>query len=312
MGRVTAALFLDFDNIFSGLLTLDRNAALVLAEQPVRFLNGLRDFGKAAAQHRDLLVRRAYLNPEGSVPDPEGGEDAERVPFSRYRLNLVRAGFEVIDCPPLTSNQKNAADIRMVIDVLDALHSPAHYDEIIIASSDADFTPLLLRLRAADRRTMIIAAGTMSAAYRSVADRVLDPRRLAAMIGPDVQARSPQPAAPAVPVSRKPVTKTPPPPPVRVQANGDSAKRAKATSDAAAAEKRCRTLLRKALADAQGPVHLGQLGAGLRKETDADVITTTKWFGYKSLSAFVSDVYPKYEVGGAFAWDPKRHKAPPS
>ena len=40
-------------------------------------------------------------------------------PFVRH--HFLRAGFEVIDCPPLTAQLKNSADIRMVMDVRDIL-----------------------------------------------------------------------------------------------------------------------------------------------------------------------------------------------
>jgi uncharacterized LabA/DUF88 family protein len=52
----------------------------------------------------------------------------------------------VIDCPPLTSQNKNGADIRMVMDILDALNHQTRFNEFILLSSDADFTPLLTRL----------------------------------------------------------------------------------------------------------------------------------------------------------------------
>lgn len=43
MLRITSALFLDFDNIFSGLLALDREAAFALAERPGRLLVPVAD-----------------------------------------------------------------------------------------------------------------------------------------------------------------------------------------------------------------------------------------------------------------------------
>jgi uncharacterized LabA/DUF88 family protein len=54
----------------------------------------------------------------------------------------------VVDCPPLTQRGKTSADVYMVMDVLDALEHKTEFDEFIILSSDADFTPVLLRLRA--------------------------------------------------------------------------------------------------------------------------------------------------------------------
>ena len=50
-------------------------------------------------------------------------------PFVRH--HFLRAGFEVIDCPPLTAQLKNSADIRMVMDVRDVLNHDTYFDEFI-------------------------------------------------------------------------------------------------------------------------------------------------------------------------------------
>lgn len=70
----------------------------------------------------------------------------------------------------------------MVIDILDALASPVVYDEFIVASSDTDFTPLLQRLRATDRRTMIMACGPSASAFRNVADMSLDAEAIVSLL----------------------------------------------------------------------------------------------------------------------------------
>jgi hypothetical protein len=103
-------------------------------------------------------VRRCYLNPRA---------------FNRYRPFFIRSAFEVIDCPPLTSQGKTSADITMALDVMDALNFPTRFDEFIIFSGDADFTPVLLRLRKHDRETAVLAVGPSSAAYEAAADRVV-------------------------------------------------------------------------------------------------------------------------------------------
>jgi hypothetical protein len=72
----------------------------------------------------------------------------------------------------------------MVLDILDALAHPAHYDEFVVASADADFTPVMLRLRAHDRLTTIVTAGPTAAAYLSVCDVVILPDELASAVHP--------------------------------------------------------------------------------------------------------------------------------
>ncbi|MCY4101647.1 MAG: NYN domain-containing protein, partial [bacterium] len=167
--RLKSALFLDFDNVYGGLNGLDPEQAEAMADEPWKWLRHLLE--QAGPQvSRDVLVRRAYLNPAGRVQNREGTWTY----FSTIRPRLTRSGFEVIDCPSLTAAGKNAADIRIVMDVLSYMAKNFRYDEFVIASSDADFTPLLYQLRADDRRTVIVAAGQTSTAYSEVADAVLD------------------------------------------------------------------------------------------------------------------------------------------
>ncbi len=164
------ALYLDFDNLFGGLMSLDPSAAYRVAEQPLVWLEQLGARHLNGGQ-RSWLLRRCYMNPEGSMVDPRSGKT---IRFADFRSFFTRAGFEVIDCPSLTRQHKNAADIRMVLDAVDALNADTRYDEFVIASGDSDFTPLLQRLRAADRRTTVISAVAISVAYRAVADRYIN------------------------------------------------------------------------------------------------------------------------------------------
>jgi NYN domain len=157
-----SALFVDFDNVYLGLSRLDPSAAESFATSPGSWLTWLTrtplgSVDEAAGSDRRCLIRKCYLNP---------------VVFWGWRSAFVQAGFQVVDCPPLAKG-KNAADIQMAVDILDALSHPTHLDEFIILSGDSDFTPILHRLRAHDRETVILAVGSISAAYRAAADLVL-------------------------------------------------------------------------------------------------------------------------------------------
>jgi len=159
---IKAALYLDFDNVFLALQRLDKKAAHRFAKEPLSWLKWFEDGGHEMtiatsenAEERRILVRRCYLNPSA---------------FSRYRPYFTRNGFMVIDCPALTSQGKNSADIYMVMDILDALSHETRFDEFIILSSDADFTPILTRLREHDRRSTIISNAMAAAALKSACD----------------------------------------------------------------------------------------------------------------------------------------------
>ena len=157
--RLRCALFVDFDNVYIGLQRLDPSAAEAFASAPAHWLTALESGNDVEGEFsRRFLIRACYLNP--SV-------------FSQFRPNFTRAGFSVVDCPSLTQQGKSSADINLVLDAVDALSAETRYDEFVILSADADFTPLALRCRAADRRVTIITAGPAASAYRAVADTVI-------------------------------------------------------------------------------------------------------------------------------------------
>ncbi len=162
---IKTALFVDFDNIYLSLDKLDPLAAEYFATDPSRWLSWIEqgmphqdNEDTGLLQPRAILVRRCYLNP--------------RV-FFRFRHYFVQSAFTVIDCPSLTQRGKNSADIHMVMDIIDTLDHRTHFDEFIILSGDADFTPVLLKLRAADRRTAILTINAVPQAYKSASDRII-------------------------------------------------------------------------------------------------------------------------------------------
>jgi hypothetical protein len=77
----------------------------------------------------------------------------------------------------VTSQGKTSTDIHLVLDAVDLLQHETRFDEFIVFSADADFTPLLRKLRRHDRRTTVLAIGFPSAAYQASAD-LLIPERL--------------------------------------------------------------------------------------------------------------------------------------
>ncbi len=181
---IRTALFVDFDQVYGGLYRIRPEAAERFATQPDKWLRffeegqhvqGLGE-GDEPTQ-RVILVRKCYLNPVGSVRNampsayragPPSRDSQDN--FSKYRAYFTRAAFSVVDCPPLTSRGKNSADIVMAMDIIDALAHKTHFEEFIILSGDADFTPVLLRLREHDRATTILGDTLVAAAYRAACD----------------------------------------------------------------------------------------------------------------------------------------------
>jgi|JI6StandDraft_1071083.scaffolds.fasta_scaffold67738_2 hypothetical protein len=162
-----SALFVDFDNVFTQLRALEPAAAERFARAPVEWMRWLVDRLEVPDGHPDplarrrVLVRRCYLNPNW---------------YQQYRHAFLRAGFEIVDCPPVTSQGKTSTDIHMVLDIIELLQHETRYDEFIVLSADADFTPVLRKLRRYDRRTSVLAIGFPSAAYQASADLLIDER----------------------------------------------------------------------------------------------------------------------------------------
>lgn len=160
------AIFCDYDNIHSAFCkdgADPRNTdAAALSGSASNWQAWIKNGCHLAfPEPRRIVLAAAYLNPKG---------------MQRDRGNLVRSGFEVHDCPDLTSKGKNAADIAMTIHILDTLNSPHQVDEYVILSRDADFTPVLRKLRLAGKHTAIFG-GRTAAAYRNVADTVINAER---------------------------------------------------------------------------------------------------------------------------------------
>lgn len=160
MEYIRSALFLDFDNIYIRLKDIDVALAEAFATEPGSWLNWLeRTSFSEGPDKRRILVRKCFLNPEH---------------FHDFRPYFIRAAFNVIDCPPLTSQGKTSADIHMVMEILRALDHNTRFDEFIIMSGDADFTPLLIKLRENDRLAGVLSVGLVSPAYKAAAAFIID------------------------------------------------------------------------------------------------------------------------------------------
>jgi hypothetical protein len=279
-----SALFVDFDNVYIGLRDLDPRAANRFAADPRPWLAWIEEGmpGREDPRLGDLgdrlvLIRRCYLNP---------------VAFADHRPVFTRAGFSVIDCPPLTAQGKTSTDIHMVMDILDTLRDYEHISEYIVLSGDADFTPVLLRLRAHDRRTVVLPVGPAAAAFRASADRVLAENdfvdiALGARTSVD---RPDEPAAPAE-------------------------QEAQADLDPSAGNLRQELLdeVRRIVHAAPRALRLPQVAHELRAKFGA-AIDETDWAGTGSFTRLLrspDDLGLTVAWSGGYIYDPARHEPPP-
>lgn len=297
--HVRCALFVDFDNVYIGLRRLDPAAAEAFATDPGHWLAELETGSDSQGEFsRRFLIRACYLNP--SV-------------FSVYRPNFTRAGFQVVDCPSLTQQGKSSADINLVLDAVDALAAPTRYEEFVIVSADADFTPLALRCRAADRMVTIITASPAASAYRAVADNVITADALAELVTTTTSlseepATSPEPA-PAE--ARTPATDE------RGSARGAAAPSRAATTATATPpapttgtphpSPAARRAVLHRVRTADRPVPLGAVAQAAQQADPA--LPSSGWGGAGSFAAWLGRVLPELGMTSrppGYVWDPQR------
>ena len=89
---------------------------------------------------------------------------------------LAASGVEIVDCAPVAGLDRNAADVNLVLDAIEAAESDP--DEIILLTAEVDLTPVLYRLRALNQRVVVYATDAIAASYRTLADGVVDEGRL--------------------------------------------------------------------------------------------------------------------------------------
>ena len=174
-GPSLSAVFVDYDNIYLSLRRKNEDAAKRFAKDAAAWLKAIElgtlitptNSGTLDGPRR-IVMNRCYGNPVPRRNQGDNSTDMTSFPFVRH--HFLRAGFEIVDCPPLTQQLKNSSDIRMVMDVRDYLHHDTYFDEFIILSGDADFTPVLHRLRAHARRTVIFANDYTAAPYTAISD----------------------------------------------------------------------------------------------------------------------------------------------
>src|SRR5512134_1752112 len=210
-GPLLSTVFVDYDNIYLSLKRKSEDAAKRFAKDAHLWLREIETGrlitptnGAFDTTKRRIVMNRCYGNPVPRRNAQDNSTDMNSFPFVRH--HFLRAGFEVIDCPPLTAQLKNSSDIRMVMDVRDYLTHDTYFDEFIILSGDADFTPVLHRLRAHARRTVIFANDFTAAPYTAISDGEVREADLIALILngalPD-EAAAAEAATPAAPASTK-------------------------------------------------------------------------------------------------------------
>lgn len=134
------AVFIDFDNMALSLRE-DETFRVSLV------LDRLKEKGK-------ILLKRAY---------------SDWTRFQKYQRELQENGVEMIEMPTRGMQQKNAADIKIVIDALETAFVRDYVDIFAIVSGDSDFTPLVSKLR--EYNKAVIGIGHQKTTNRLLIDQ---------------------------------------------------------------------------------------------------------------------------------------------
>ena len=193
-GPCLTAVFVDYDNIYLALKRKNDDAARRFAKDTSSWLKQIASGalitstnGTIDCMERRLVLCRCYGNPVPRRNNRDNRTDMTSFPF--VRPHFLRSGFEVVDCPPLTSQLKNSSDIRMVMDIRDLLEHATYFNEFIILSGDSDFTPILHRLRAHARQTIVYSNDYTASPYTAICDgEIREDALISLLLGGQIEA----------------------------------------------------------------------------------------------------------------------------
>jgi uncharacterized LabA/DUF88 family protein len=137
--RIKSALYIDFENV------------RIDVQQISNLVSWLEDgLFDEAKRRRRLIARHVYWNPTDE----------------KHRVAFESQGFNVVLCEH-HANLKNGADIRMALDMVETTFQTPKIDEFIIFSKDTDFIPLVQRLGAKDKTTIVLVDENQPRVYNA-------------------------------------------------------------------------------------------------------------------------------------------------
>lgn len=136
---------------------MDNNLALL-----IDFENIAAGTDKEGLGRFDITAITQRLADKGRVLIARSYADWGR--FSRFKQALLAANVTMYELTSHGMQDKNRADIAMVVDALELAFTKDYIDTFVVVSGDSDFTPLVLKMRELDKR--VIGIGTRSSTSR--------------------------------------------------------------------------------------------------------------------------------------------------
>ncbi len=84
--------------------------------------------------------------------------------FAKFKQRLLEQGVQMVELTSYRGQEKNRADIALVVDAMEIAFTRDYIDTFVLLSGDSDFTPLVMRLKELDRR--VIGIGTRGSSSR--------------------------------------------------------------------------------------------------------------------------------------------------
>ncbi|MDG1481485.1 MAG: NYN domain-containing protein [Myxococcota bacterium] len=141
MPEQNLCVLIDFENVAAG---TEKEGLGRFDIRPV--MRRLKDKGR-------ILVTRAY-------------GDWGR--FAKFKQGLLQQGVQMMELTSFRGQDKNRADIALVVDAMELAFTRDYIDTFVLLSGDSDFTPLVMRLKELNRR--VIGIGTRGSTSRLLID----------------------------------------------------------------------------------------------------------------------------------------------
>lgn len=88
--------------------------------------------------------------------------------FAKFKQGLLEQGVQMMELTSYRGQDKNRADIALVVDAMELAFTRDYLDTYVLLSGDSDFTPLVMRLKELNKR--VIGIGTRGSTSRLLAE----------------------------------------------------------------------------------------------------------------------------------------------
>jgi uncharacterized LabA/DUF88 family protein len=160
---IRSAIFIDAENIYKSFEERNPGAAGNFVKHPHMLITSLEKMELGlpiGSTARKFISKRAYAPPHF---------------FEEYMKvdDILRNGIEPISSANPSKNNKNSADIKIVLDCVTLLHTHPEIDEYIILADDTDYSHLSIELRRKGKNVIFFAQSPYVKAHARFCDYLL-------------------------------------------------------------------------------------------------------------------------------------------